>query len=336
MRVVGRFLRIGLATVACLNGPAMADDFYKGRTITILVGFSPGGGFDTNARMLARHIGKHIPGQPEVVVTNMPGASSLTAVQYLDSKAPKDGTYLDTFNFGLIADSKMFPERVKANLRNYAWVGSISVDVTVCYLWRAFGVRTLEEARQKPIVHMGDVGPGTSAYINQKILNRIFGVNVQQVLGYPGSAEQRIAIERGELDGDCGAWSSIPADWIEHDKIVPLMRSAPTLAPGMPDAVPYMGDIAPNAHARALIKLLTASGAVGRPYIMSKDVPPDRVQILRDAFTATMKDPDFLADAAKLRLPVTPKNAEEARKVVDDVYAAPPDLVREAREIAGG
>ena len=332
-----RLRRLGLVLLGLFAGTAVAqaDDFYKGKTLTILVGFSPGGGFDINARLLSRHLGRHIPGQPEVVVTNMPGASSYTAMQYLETRAPKDGTYIDTFNFALVADSKMFPERVKVDLRNFGWVGSISVDVTVCYLWRGFGVKSLDEARQKAVVHMGDVGVGTSAYVNQNILKRVFGVNVQQVLGYPGSAEQRLAIERGELDGDCGAWASIPIEWTDGDKILPLMKSQPSLVPGMPASIPYMADIAPNDHARSLIKLLTASSGVGRPFIASKDVPADRLQILRDAFDATMKDPLFLADAAKLRMPVTPKNAAESRQVLDEIYGAPADLVKEARQIAG-
>ena len=332
------WLRVTMAALCgALAAPAAsAEDFYKGKTITIRVGFSPGGGFDINARLLARHLGRFIPGRPEFVVTNMPGAASLTAVQYLDTRAPKDGTAIDTFNFGLISDSRLFPERVKADFRDYGWLGSVSVDVTACYTWGALGLKTLDDARQRDIVHMGDVGQGTSAYINQNILKRIFGVKVKQVLGYPGSAEQRIAIERGELDGDCGAWASLPAEWIDGNKVNPLMRSSPARVPGLPDSVPYMGDIAPDAHARALIGLLTASGGVGRPFIVSKDVPAERLQILRDAFDATVKDPDSIADATKLRHPVTPKNGDEARKVVDNIYAAPADLVKEAREIAGG
>ena len=159
-----RSLVIGSLALA-LGAPAAAqtDEFYKGKTVTILVGFSPGGGFDVNARLLARHIGKHIPGRPEVVVSNMNGAASLTAVQYLDTRAPRDGTVIDTFNFGLISDSILFPERVKADFRGYGWIGSISTDITVCYTWGALGLKTLEDVRKRPVVHMGDVGPGTSA-----------------------------------------------------------------------------------------------------------------------------------------------------------------------------
>ncbi len=332
-----RFLMLISLGLACLSSfAAQAEDFYKGKTVTILVGFSPGGGFDLNARLLARHIGRYIPGNPDVVITNMPGASSVTAMQFLDTRAPKDGTVMDTFNFGLVADSKLFPERVKLDLRNYGWIGSISVDVSSCYTWGALGLKTLDDVRKRPTVHMGDVGPGTSAFVNQNILKKIFGVNVKQVVGYPGSNEQRIAIERGELDGDCGAWASMPADWVEGGKVNALMRSQRALAPGMPVNIPYMGDLAPDAHSRDLIELLTASGNVGRPFIVSKAVPADRLQILRTAFDATMRDAAFLAEAERLRFPVTPRTGAEALKVVEEIYAAPPDLVKEAREIAGG
>src|SRR5439155_648252 len=193
-------------------------------------GFSPGGGFDLNARVLARHIGRHIPGNPTVAVQNMAGAGSLTAVHYLDLSAPKDGTVLDIFNFGNIGDSRLHPEKIKVDFRKFNWIGSISQDLTVCYVWHAFGVNTMADLKAKPQVHMGLTGMGSSSDTNQRILKSIFGVRVQQVAGYPGSAEQRIAIERGELDGDCGAWSSIPLEWIEGRKIVPVIRSSPSIA----------------------------------------------------------------------------------------------------------
>jgi tripartite-type tricarboxylate transporter receptor subunit TctC len=326
---------IAVAAVMFAMGDTRADDFYKGKTVTIIVGFSSGGGFDVNARLLARFLGKYIPGRPDVVVSNMPGAASFTSVQYMDTRAPKDGTVIDTFNFGLIGDSKLAPERVKADFRNYTWLGSISQDVTVCYTWASLGLKTLDDVRNRPELHMGDVGPGTSAFLNQNIFKNVFGAHIKQVMGYPGSAEQRIAIERGELDGDCGAWSSIPVDWIEGHKINAHMRSAPVIPPDMTDNVPYMVDIAPDAHAKDVIKLLTASGEVGRPYIVSSAVPADRVKILREAFDAAVKDPEFVTEAAKLRLPVSPKTGDQARKVIDRIYGAPDDLVKTAAKIAG-
>ncbi len=327
---------LGLAGLAGIAPPAAAQDFYKGKTITIIVGFSSGGGFDIVARLLSRHLGLHVPGKPDVVITNMPGAASLTGMQYLDTIAPRDGTFLDTFNFGLIADSRIFPERVKADLRKYAWIGSVNQDISACYTWGSLGLKTLDQVRARPEVHMGDVGPGTSAFVGQNILKNIFGVNIKQVLGYPGSAEQRIAIERGELDGDCGAWVSLPADWIDGKKVNPLMRTAPILAPGMPPDVPYMADIAPDDKSSKIIELLTGSGQLGRPFIAASSVPEERLAILRKAFDETMRDPEFLADAAKIRHPVAPKNASEALKIVENIYSTPDNIVSPARVIAGG
>jgi len=327
--------RLAIVTLAAIAvaAPAAAQDFYRGKTITIMVGFSPGGGFDINARVLARHLGRHIPGNPVVVVQNMPGAGSITAVTYLDLTAPKDGTVLDIFNFGNIGESRLNPDKVKVDFRRFNWIGSISQDLTVCYVWHAFGVKTLADLKAKPKVHMGLTGMGTSSDTNQKILKSIFGVRVQQVAGYPGSAEQRIAIERGELDGDCGAWSSIPVEWVEGKKIVTVIRSAPVTAPDMPPDVPYSVDIAPSERDQQVLRMLLASAQVGRPFIASHAVPPERVRILRDGFNATMQDPQFIAEAQKLRLPMSPKTGEEALQVVESIYATPEDIVAAARKV---
>ncbi len=314
---------------------APAEDFYAGKTLTIIVGFSPGGGFDVNTRLLARHIGGHIPGRPDVVVVNMPGAGSAFSVHYLDTSAPKDGTVIDDFNFGLIGDALLQPKKVPIDFRNYAWIGSISEDLTVCYLWRALGPANLAEMRKRGNFHFGVTGFGTSEDLNTKILKSIFGIDIHQVAGYPGSAEIRLAIERGELDGDCGAWSSIPEDWIQQHKINPITRSGRTRPADMPPDIPVVADIAPDDHARRVIRLLLADGEVGRPFIASRAVPRERIAILRQAFDATVRDPAFIAEARKLRLPVSPKSGAEAAKVVDEIYANPPDIVAAARAVLG-
>jgi tripartite-type tricarboxylate transporter receptor subunit TctC len=324
---------VAALAIAAASVSAHAQDFYRGKTITILVGFSPGGGFDANARVLARHIGRHIPGNPTVVVQNMPGAGSITAVHHLDLAAPKDGTVLDIFNFGNIGESRLNPNKVKVDFRKFNWIGSISQDLTVCYVWHTFGVKTLAELKAKDKVHMGLTGLGTSSDTNQRILKNIFGVRIQQVAGYPGSAEQRIAIERGELDGDCGAWSSIPPQWVEGRKIVPVIKSGPITAPDMPPGVPYSVEIAPNERDRQILRMLLASAQLGRPFIASQAVPAERVRILRDAFSATMKDPQFVAEAQKLRLPISPKTGEEALAIVEAIYATPDDVVQAARKV---
>jgi len=325
---------LAVATSAAIT-PAAAQDFYKGKTLTIVVGFTPGGGFDLNARLLARHMGRHIAGNPDVIVQNMPGAASLKSVLYLDTTAPRDGTVIATFNFGQIGDSRMMPEKVKVDFRKFGWIGSISQDLTICYTWHALGIKTLGELQRHGTVHMGLTGVGTSSDINQKILKEIFKVPVQQVAGYPGSAEERLAIERRELDGDCGAWSSIPQEWVEGAKINPVLRSGPIVPRDLPPNVPYGVDIAPSERERDIIALLTASGQVGRPFIASSMVPAERIELLRAAFDATVKDPEFIADATKIRMPVTPKSGREALRTVEDIYATPDDIVQAARKIAG-
>jgi tripartite-type tricarboxylate transporter receptor subunit TctC len=325
---------VAMLVLAAGLGSARAQDFYKGRTLTIVVGFSAGG-FDLNARLLARHIGRHIPGNPDVIVQNMPGAGTLKSVLYLDTNAPRDGTVVTTFNFGQIGESRLAPDKVKVDFRKFSWIGSISQDLSVCYTWSTLGLRTLAELRRHGTVHMGLTGVGTSSDINQKILKEIFKVAVQQVAGYPGSADERLAVERGELDGDCGAWSSLPEDWVAGAKINPVFRSAPVTAPDLPADVPYVADIAPTAREADVIRLLTASGRLGRPFLASAGVPAERVALLRRAFDETMKDPDFIADARKGRWPVSPQSGEEALRTVEGIYATPEDIVQAARKIVG-
>jgi tripartite-type tricarboxylate transporter receptor subunit TctC len=316
-----------------LPGAASAQDFYKGKTLTIVVGFTPGGGFDANARLLSRTLGGHIPGHPEVVVQNMPGAGSLTSVNYLDTTAPRDGTVVTIFNFGLIGDSRIRPDRVKSDFRNFNWIGSIGEDPAVCYVSKSLGIHTLAELKAHGKFHMGLTSVGSSNDTDQRILKNILGIEIQQVAGYPGSAEKRLAIERGEIDGDCGAWSEIPPDWISSGKIVPIANLASYRPDGMAEDVPFAVDLATNVHDKSVIRLLTASAELGRPFVASHAVPADRIEILRNAFAATMKDKAFLDDAAKLKLPVSPKVGEEATKIVENIYATPDDIVQAARKV---
>jgi tripartite-type tricarboxylate transporter receptor subunit TctC len=319
--------------------PALAADagnFYKGKTVNLIVGFSAGGGYDQYTRLLGRHIAKHIPGHPDIIVNNMPGASGLKAVQYLDAGAAKDGTVIVSYNSGLITQSMTLPEKVKVNLANYAYVGSITEDIRMCYMWGATGVKTFAEMQKRPKVVFGETGRGSSAYVNERILKEIFGVHLQQVLGYPGSADKRLAIERGELDGDCGAYSSLSEDWLKNKKVNILIRFNQHVAPGMSDKIPYAVDLAKDPDTKKLLKLFAATGEVGRPYIMSRDAPKDRVDVLRAAFSATVKDPEFLADAKKQTLVVIqPMNGEQAQKAVAEIYDAPPKVVAAAKKVTG-
>jgi tripartite-type tricarboxylate transporter receptor subunit TctC len=332
MIALRRALAALLLILAAL-APAAAEDFYQGKTLTIIVGFTAGGGFDINARLLARHIGAHIPGNPNVVVVNMPGAGSINSVLHLETNAVKDGTVIGIFNFGLINDSIIRPDKTKIDFRKVAWIGSIAEDLTNCYVWHSIGTKNIAEMKKRGDLHFGSTAVGTSEDINTKILKNIFGVGIHQVGGYPGSAEVRLAIERSELDGDCGAWSSLPEDWIKNDKILTVSRSAPTRPDDMPASVPYVLDIAPDDHARQIIRFLLEDSKIGRPFIAPLEVPADRIAILRAAFDAAVRDPALAAEAKSMRLPLSPRSGADAIKTINEIYATPADIIASARKI---
>jgi tripartite-type tricarboxylate transporter receptor subunit TctC len=201
-----------LAAVFATSGAAAQAPAIK--TLRIVVGFSVGGGYDTYARMLSRHLGRHLPGTPVVIVQNMPGAAGLKALQYLDNGAPTDGSVITAFNPGSITEFLINPDTQRFNFLGVAWIGSISRDLRACYAWAATGIKSFDDLKRYKEFNMGAPARGTSSYINSAVLKTVFGVAVHHVVGYTGSAEQRLAIERGELDGDCGARSSLPADWL--------------------------------------------------------------------------------------------------------------------------
>jgi tripartite-type tricarboxylate transporter receptor subunit TctC len=328
------------AGIACLlfAAPATAQDaasFYKGKTVRIVVGFSAGGGYDHYARVLSRHIGRYIPGNPNVIVQNMPGAASLNSVKHLAAAAPADGTVINAFNPGLITQSLTVPQKVGINFLEFGWVGNISEDFRVCYTWNGTGIKTWQDLLARPKVTVGSTGVGTSAYIDSRILSDLFGVKLHQVMGYPGSAEKRIAIERGELDGDCGSWTSLPEEWLRDQKITIHIRYSRTLVPGMPSSALIAREVLTDPKKRQTFDLLTASALIGRPYIVPKAVPADRVATLRAAFDATVKDREFLADTAKQRLTVTAMTGAEVATFIQELYKTPPDVVAAARKISG-
>jgi len=327
-----------LAVVACaaMPGVAQAQNPVEFRTVNIVVGSTAGGGYDTYARVLARHISRHIPGQPSVIVQNMPGASSLKAVRYLDTGPPTDGSVITAFNPGLLNESLLSADKIGFKFTDVAFVGSITRDLRACYAWGATGIKTFDDLKKAKQFNMGAPAPGTSSYINEAVLKNMFGIAVRQVTGYAGSAQQRMAIERGELDGDCGAWSSVTPDWVANDRVNPLITFTPLPIPKLKPGVPFAGDLAPTQEAREVLNILMAADALGRPFVVSKQVPADRLAILRAAFDRAMKDAQFLAETQKLDLPVEgPIAGPEAEQIVASIYAAPPVLIARAQAIVG-
>ena len=323
--------------LASLVAAARADDFYKGKTVDIIVGATPSGSFDIISRAMARHLGAHIPGTPSVIVQNMPGAGSIQAVRYVDTSAPKDGTVLGTFLPGVITQSFVTPEKINLDLSNLTWVGVVSPDYSrVCYGFGPQGVRSWDDLmrlpKDKPFI-MGTTGTGASNYITGASLREVFQANVKIILGFPGSTELRIAVERGELDGDCGGFSSIPADWIRDDKAHPFVRFAEKLAPGIPDSAVYVGSLTRTDAQRQFLSFLYGADKLGRPFIMSRQVPADRQAIIRAAFNETMKDKGFIAEMEKLGETVMPLTGDEAEQIYQGIKNAPARVVAEARKI---
>jgi tripartite-type tricarboxylate transporter receptor subunit TctC len=310
-----------------------ADDFYKGKTFTIVVGFSPGGGYDVNARGLARHLSAHIPGNPNIIVQNMPGAGSLTSVRYLDVTAPKDGTAMTIFNPGLVIQSIMQPDKVQLDFRKYGWIGVVTPDFRVCYGFGPNGVKSWDDMMHRKEFVLGSTARGSGNYINGATLREVFHAPIKQILGFPGSAEQRLAIERGELDGDCGSYSSIPIEWIRDGSAHNFVRFTAKRPPEIPESAAYIGTFTTTDEQRQILDVLDASDEVGRPFIMSKQVPPERVAIIRKAFNDTMQDKEFLAEMEKQQLPVNPMTGEEAETIVAKMMSAPPAVVAKARAI---
>lgn len=321
-----------VAAIGLGAGGAWAQaDFYAGKTVTFVVGNSAGGGHDAYARLLSRHIARAIPGGPNLIVQNMPGAASSKAVMYLDQAAPKDGTVVTTFAPDIITQSLLEPEKMRIDFSKLAWVGSMTRDLRACYAWHATNVKTWDDLRKHPKFNVGSGAAGSSSYINGAILIHVFGIKINQVLGYPGSSEIRLAIERGELDGACGSWSSVPAAWVKDEKVHALVRFSAVDLPGRAN-VPYIVDRAETIDEKRILTLLLASGEIARPYVMSASVPSERVEILRRAFDATMKDAAFLGDAEKQSLPIYPVSGADAAALVKEIYGASPAVVAAARD----
>jgi tripartite-type tricarboxylate transporter receptor subunit TctC len=325
-------LALALGTAAGQRAPAQ-DSFFRGKTINLVVGYSVGGGYDQYARALARHLGSHLPGQPNVLVQNMPGAASLTAVRYLDASAPKDGTVITMFDPGLITESFASPDLFKVRFSDYQWVGTMLRDVRICYAWGATGIRTWDDMMRRKEFLIGTTAKGSNAYVNGAILRKVFNAPVRQIAGYPGSNEQRLAIERGELEGNCGSWSAMPQDWLAHDKINPLVRFSRTRPADMPQRVPFVEDLATTSEQKALLAVLDAAAELGRPFIVAKTVPAARVNVLRTAFRATLEDAAFRAEAQAQSLPLDPVAGEEASAIINQIYSAPPELARKVKEV---
>jgi tripartite-type tricarboxylate transporter receptor subunit TctC len=323
---------ISAVAVALLVSPAaIADDkaiaeFYGKRTVTIAVGFSPGGNYDLYARLVSRHIGKHIPGNPTVIVQNMPGAGSRRLANTLANVGPHDGTMIGLPNQGIAMDQALGTEGVKFDARKFNWIGSPIEDNNVFWGWHANPVKTIEDAREREFV-VGATGPGSPTTYYPRIMNDLLGTKFKIVSGYPGSNELDFAIEKGEVGGRVVSWTSlkITSDWIPSGKARVLLQFGLRKTAELPN-VRMLQDLATSDKHREIFEFLCLVPAMGRPFFMPPGVPAERVAAVRAGFAATMNDPAFLEDARRARLDVAPLTGEEIARVVAMKFSAPEDV----------
>ena len=321
-----------IAILLGLAAPAHAqpvEEFYRGRSITILVGFTAGGGYDLYARLLGRHMGRHVPGNPSIVVQNMPGAGSLKATQFVYSVAPKDGTVLATVSRGMVTEPLLNPASATFDATKLTWLGSITSETSVCATWKTSPVKTWPDMFAREF-SLGGSAVGADPDTFALILRNVFGAKVKLVTGYPGGNDINLAMERHEVDGRCGwSWTSLKSQKNWRPKINVLVQFNLEKNPDLPD-VPVALERAANDEQRQVLRLLIAGQYVGRPFFTSPDIAAERKAALRTAFDATMKDPQFLADAAKLDLEISPIGAGTIDAFLADLYRTPKDVVAKA------
>jgi tripartite-type tricarboxylate transporter receptor subunit TctC len=321
---------VSFALAATLAAPARAEsveDFYRGKTITILVGFSAGGGYDLYARLLGRHLGRHIPGNPTIAVQNMPGAGSLKATQNVYSVAAKDGLTLATISRGMVSDPLL--KVASFDPVRLTWLGSITSETSVCATWKTSAVKTWDDMFKREF-SLGSNALGDDTATFALIMRNVFGAKVKLVTGYPGGNDVNLAMERGEVDGRCGwSWSSLKSQkrWLPNINV--LVQFNLEKNPDLPD-VPRAMERAKDDEQRQVLRLLIASQYVGRPFIAPPDIPAERRAALRAAFDATMKDPEFLAEAAKSDMEITPISGATIDAFIADLYKTPKDVVGKA------
>jgi tripartite-type tricarboxylate transporter receptor subunit TctC len=318
-----------------------ADDaasFYKGRTVTIDIGYSTGGGYDLYARVLARHLGDHIPGKPSVVPQNMPGAGSLKVVNYLANVAPKDGTVIATFARGMAMQPLFDKTGIEFDAQKLNWIGSITNEVSVCAFRSDTGIKTWQDMLTKSYT-VGGTGSGSDTDVFPDVLRHMFHMKIKLVTGYPGGSDVILAMERGEVDGRCGwSWSSVKStkyDLYKKKEIVIPVQLALKKHPDLPD-VPLVTEETKDPKELAALKLIFGRQSVARPYATAPGVPADRVAALRKAFDDTMKDPAFLAEAEKTKLEVEPVSGQEVQDLVAELYQSSPEVVKIAAEAVKG
>ena len=338
--MVSRFLRIVMLSALVLAlVPSLsmgADDFFKGKTIRFVVGFSPGGGFDTYTRLIARHFGKHVPGNPRTVVQNRTGAGSMIAANYIYNRAKPDGLTVGNWIGPLVLQHVLGKKGIKFDGRKFGWLGVPVNDDNTCALTKASGINSIEDwINSKRPIKIGATAPGSTTDDVPKLVKAATGLPMQIIEGYSGTAIIRLAAERGEVDGGCWAWQSIKPTWaqgIESGNVKPILQISAKRHPDLPN-IALAGSLAKGERGKKLMRVATdVYASISRPYSLPPGVPADRVKTLQKAFMDAMNDPELLADAKKSKLELNPHDGNWVAKKMKGLYdtdAATVSLLKE-------
>jgi tripartite-type tricarboxylate transporter receptor subunit TctC len=318
---------------AALADVARADDYFKGKTIHVIVGTPPGGGYDTYARLLARHLADFIPGKPAIVVSNMPGASGTKAAAYLSTIAPRDGTVIATFNKSMPLYQAL-GQGTAYKTEDMTWIGNVSQTADIVAVWYTTGIKSVAEARRREVIMGADSSGTMTAY--PALLNATLGTRFKIVTGYAGGPAVDHAMEQGEVEGRGSnpwtSWKATRPDWVKNGLITPLVQVGLRKEPDLPN-VPLLTELAENDEQRAMFTFISAPAAIERPFAGPPAMAGEARDILRRAFDRAVRDRDFLAEAARLNLDVDPHSGAEVARIVSDIIDTPPAIVRKVHDI---
>lgn len=334
-RVAGLASLVAAAICVGAWGTAAAQsvqEFYRGKTIRMVIGYGPGGGYDLNARIAARHLGKHLPGNPNFVPQNMPGASGLTATGFLYASAAKDGTAMGTIPVNLARDQVLRLDDSRFEATKFFWVGRMTSGAGTHYAWHKSGIRTFADLKAREVVAAG-TGPHANSVVYPRVTNELLGTRIKPLIGFNGTSEAMLAMQRGEVDLVLEPWQTIKSgspDMLRDKQIALVVQYTSTRHPDLPD-VPAILEFCETEEQRRLFTLLLSSEEIGRSLVMPPGVPADRAQAMRAAFAAMMKDPDLIKEAEMQRMDLDMLEGEKLEKLVLASFATPLDVIERLR-----
>lgn len=338
VRLGAALLAVALMPLAAARAETPAE-FYKGKSVTINIGFGAGGGYDTYARVLARHYGNHIPGQPSTIPVNMPGSGALRAANYLYGVAKKDGTSIGIVGASTLMEPLLGNDKAKFDPTKYTWIGSMAKDIAFCGIWKTAGIKSLADwQKTNKQLTFGSTGPAAITAQHPIVMKNLFNINAKVLSGYKGTKEVNIAMQRGEVDGSCGLFtSSITSQYkryVDSGDMFLIMQMGPSTT-DMFGKVPSIFDLAKTDMEKKVLDIHFGQLLLGRPFIGTPDMPADRAKALRESFLAVLKDPKLLADAKKVNIEIDAISAEDALKLLVGFGAYPKDVIDAAKKAIG-